>query len=108
MCLSGGESGSAPSREHPFALDALDGFLVRCRFRPGGPRRLHLAELRQIGVAQDKADVRMSNETAILIDDIGPSAFSHLGLRDDVPDEREVDLSKRDASLATCARNRER
>jgi hypothetical protein len=54
-------------------------------------RRLNLNKLQHIGIAENEADVRMCNQTAVSIDYIGSSVFTDLDLRYHVPDKLETD-----------------
>ncbi len=70
------------------------------------PRCPHLGEIRQIGVAQHQADVRMRDQASPAVDHIGLSVLADLDLRDDVPDEFEVDLGHAHIGVARAQRDR--
>src|SRR3974390_1237007 len=59
-------------------------------------RRLDLGETRHIRIAQDQADVRMRYQASPRIYHISLAMCANLNLRDDIPDELEIDF--RDAN----------
>ena len=73
-------------------LDLLAGIIGR-----GSAGATHLHEARHVGVAQHQADVGMRDQAALGIDHIGVAVLAHFDLRNDVPDELEVDLRDADA-----------
>ena len=79
-------------RQDPLTLEVVDIFLRRRRHRAGAARRPDLGKVRQIGVAQHGIDIRMGDQSPIGIHHIGPSPISSLDLRDDIPNELEIDL----------------
>src|SRR5262249_29260911 len=64
-------------------------------------RRLHVRKPREIGIAQDQTDVRMRNQTTVLVDYKGLPALTDLDLRNHVPNELEVDFREDHAVLAS-------
>ena len=74
----------------------------------GGAGRPHLRQARQVGVAQDEADVGMGYEAAARVDDVCVAALAHPDLRDHLPDQLEVHLRDADAGLAPRAGERQR
>ena len=62
----------------------------------------------QIGFLQDHADVRMGDQAAALIDDIGVSALTDFQVRDHVPNELEVGLGGDHARILRRAGHRNR
>jgi hypothetical protein len=59
-----------------------------------------LRQVGEIGVAQDEANVRMRDQTAVAIDDIGIAALPDLQPGNHVPDQLQIDLGDRDAGIA--------
>ena len=55
-----------------------------------------------------QTDVRMSDQPTLLVDDIDLPALANLDLRDDIPDEREIDLGNAHACVAPRAGERDR
>ena len=58
---------------------------------------------REIRLAKHEADVRVRQEMALLIDDIGLAEAPDSDLRNDIPDEFQIDLGRRDRRLRGCA-----
>ena len=50
-------------------------------------------------LAQDQPDVRIGNQEAVAVDDVGFALLADLDARHDVPDELEIDLRDGDRSL---------
>ena len=50
----------------------------------------------------------MCDQPPLRVDHIGVTMLADLDLRDNVPDELEVDLGDRDAGIAPCAGERKR
>ena len=63
-----------------------------------GERRRHLRQALHVGAAQHQRDVGMRHQPALRADDIGVAVLADLDLRDDVPDQLEVDLGHGDAA----------
>ncbi len=84
--------------------------VLRLLHRTGLPRarRRDLGEPRHVGVAQHEADVRMRDQAAVAVDDIGDAALADLDLRDHVPDQLEIDLGDAHAGVAAGAGERQR
>lgn len=83
-------------RQHLLALD-IQSAPQRIRgVGTTGQRRLHLRQLRHIGVAQHQADVGMRNQASLRADHIGVAALTDLDLRHHVPDQLEIDLGDTD------------
>ena len=59
-------------------------------------RGAHVRLRREIGLAQHEADVGMRDEVPLPINHVGLAQATHADLRDDVPDELEVDLGRGD------------
>lgn len=74
---------------------------------PGPPRRLHLRQAGEVGVAQHAADVGMRDQPALRVHHIGIAGAADLDLRHHVPDELEVDLGDADARVAPVAGDRQ-
>ena len=79
----------------------------RRRRRPLPQRRGDLRQMQEIGVAQHQADVRVGDQPAAPIDDIGIAALADLQTGDDIPDQLEVDLGDGDPGVAPGARDGE-
>ena len=96
-------------RQHLLALDVLRALQ---RFEVGiaasGLRRLHLQQLRHVGVAQHQADVGMRDQASLRADHIGMTVLADLDLRDHVPDQLEIDLGDADAGILAGAGQRQR
>src|SRR5262249_44878553 len=60
----------------------------------------------EIGFTQHQVDVRVSNEQAALVHDVGHAGLADLNLGDQVNNEFQVDFCDRDASGATRPRYR--
>ena len=75
---------------------------------PPGLRRLHLHQLRHVGVAQHQADVGMRDQAPLRAHHIGMAALADLDLRDHVPDQLEIDLGDADAGVLAGAGQRQR
>ena len=90
--------------EHLAAIDVL-----RLLHHLGAPPRAppHLSKLRHVGVAENKADVRMCDQATVGIDHIGLSMLADLDLRDDIPHELETDLGDADAGVEPSAGERQ-
>ena len=71
-------------------------------------RSLDLREVREVGVAQHEADVRMRDQPPLPVDDIGLTTLADLDLGDNVPDQLEIDLGDGDAGIAPRAGERQR
>ena len=95
--------------EHAAALDVF-GDLELLRRLPGSDRArgLHLRQAGEIGVAQHQADIGMSDEAPLRIDDVSLPALADLDLRYDVPNELEVDLGDAHSGIAARAGERQR
>ena len=85
---------------------AGDGHLIsrRCAGACSGERGPHLGELAHIGVLEHEADVRMGDQRALAIHHESSPCFADLDLRDDVPDELEVDVGHRHTPTATAGK----
>ena len=66
-----------------------------------------LRKAREIGLAQHEADVRVGDQPASPVDDIGIPGPPHLDCSNDVPDQFEIDLGDGDTRVATALRHRE-
>ena len=87
------------AREHPPPLDA--GRLAHDVARGGRrPRRADLRQPREVAVLEDQAHVGMGDENAALVDHVHVARDADVDLRDDVPDDPEVDLRRRDLRSA--------
>ena len=64
--------------------------------------------MRQAGLAQHEADVRVSDEKAAGIDDVGLAFVADLDARHDVPDELEIHVGHRHRSLVAARADRHR
>ena len=73
-----------------------------------GLRRLHLRQLRHVGVAQHQADVGMRDQAALRADHIGMAVLADLDLRNHVPDQLQIDLGDADAGVLAGAGQRQR
>ena len=95
--------------QHLLALDVLGALQ---RLRPGAGvsslRRLHLQQLRHVGVSQHQANVRMRNQSSLSADDIGMSALADLDLRNHVPDQLQIDFGDADPGILAGAGQRQR
>ena len=84
----------------------------KCHAAAGGLRRRsrrgNLRQRRQVGLAQDEADVRMSDQQPALVDDVGRTRLADPQSRDDVPDELQVHLRHRHSGAAARAGDAER
>ena len=86
-------------------LRLLQGFLRDARGRRA--RRLHLREPRHVGVAQHQADVGVRDQAALRVDHVGLPVLADLDLRDDLPDQLEVDLGHAHPGVAARAGERQ-
>ena len=87
----------------------LDGCHRRQHLRTGEVRRLHgrgtrvirhirgfhMRQVRQVGLAEHEADVRIGDQEAVAVNHIGLALFADLDARHDIPDELEIDLRDR-------------
>ncbi len=64
-------------------------------FGIGRERGLDLLKARHVGLAQHEADVRIGDEVAAAVDDVGLALLADPDARDDVPDELEVHFRDR-------------
>ena len=94
--------------KHPLAVCALEGFLRGLRPGGTGKRGPNLGKVREIRVAQDQTDVGVGDQAALRVDDINLPAVADPDLRDDIPDEPEIDLGDADACVAARAGERDR
>src|SRR6476469_168567 len=92
--------------KNALAPNAVDRLLLQSMPSATVARRAHLCQSRDVRIAQHQTNVRMGDEPPIRIDHEGVSALAHFDLRDDVPDELEIDL--RDAHTGVAAGARER
>ena len=71
-------------------------------------RHRYLRQCREIRVTQYEADVRMCDQAAIAIDDIGVAVLADLQPGDHVPDQFKIDFGDRDAGVASRLGHRQR
>ena len=62
-----------------------------------------MRQLRHRGLAQHQADVRIRDQEAIAVDDVGLAFFADLDSRHDVPDELEIHFCDSDRALVARA-----
>ena len=67
-----------------------------------------MGEAREVGIAQNEADVGMGDQAALGVYHIGIAALADLDLRDHVPNELEIDLCDADPRVASRPRQRQR
>src|SRR5207248_3140511 len=60
-----------------------------------------LAQPRQVRILEDQADVRVSDQLTVAVDDVGVTGPADPDLRDHVPDELQVHLGHGDARVPT-------
>ncbi len=96
-------------RQHLLALDIF-GALQRLQTNARVPRlrRLHLNQLRHIGVAQHQADVGMRDQASSRAHHVGVAVLADLDLRHHVPDQFQVDLGNADAGVLAGTGQRQR
>ena len=94
--------------QHVAAADILRLLQGLLRDTGGGrARHLHLREPRHVGVAQHQADVGVRDQAALRVDHVGLPVLADLDLRDDLPDQLEVDLGHAHPGVAARAGERQ-
>ena len=76
--------------------------------RRSADRAFHVCEIGEVRLAKHEADVRIGNEEAVAIDDVGLALAADLDPRHDIPDELEVDVRHGDRAVVAAGAHRER
>src|SRR2546430_8569474 len=71
-------------------------------------RSSYLRQERDVGIAQNQATIRMGDQAALSINNIGLSAVVNPRLRYHIPDESKIDLRNDDTVILAIARHCER
>src|SRR5262245_14077203 len=93
--------------EHGTAENVLSIDSLKHRRIGAATSQLDLSKVRKIGVTKDQADVAMGNEAPLGVDDIRLTALPNFELRDNVPDQFEIDLCEEHPSAAAVAGDRQ-
>jgi len=91
--------------QYPVAIEIADDRRRLGVGRRRVARRGYLRQSREVGIAQDAADIRMRDQPAFAVDDIGVAALTDLDGGDDVPDQLEIDFGDRYARIAAALRH---
>ena len=90
-------SGHGMCRQHALAFEiACDLRFFDIGLRAPGS---HLCKLRDVGIAQDEADLWMRDQPSSRVDNVGTATTTDPDLIDDIPDVGEVDLGHADAGV---------
>src|SRR5262249_20614618 len=84
--------------------DDLNAFLLL--FGSDRASCLHIWQLVHVRITQNETNIRVRNQASLSIDNISPALSSNFDLRNDVPNEFEIDLRHANPGIATRAGHR--